>query len=96
MFYGLLLLVVSCAVVQAETKSSHCEAQKSAIRRQMRNAEKQGDAHELARLDRALSNVLRRCGDPALRRSKRGDAGYGAGEARKGGAPVERDDAPAG
>lgn len=68
-----LVLAATCTIADAVAKTQSCEQRKEAIQRQMSYAKKYNNAHELAGLERALSEVKRNCRDPSWKYSDEDD-----------------------
>ncbi|WMU73258.1 DUF1090 family protein [Enterobacter bugandensis] len=68
-----VLAAAGCTITEAVAKNQSCEQRKEAIQRQMSYAKKYNNAHELAGLERALSEVKRNCRDPSWRYSDEDD-----------------------
>jgi hypothetical protein len=69
----ILFLTTAGITPDVEATSSRCEARKEAIQRQMHYAKKYENTHEMAGLERALSEVTRNCSDLSSRRSSESD-----------------------
>ncbi|QGH61995.1 DUF1090 family protein [Serratia proteamaculans] len=72
-FCLILFLTTVGITADVEATSGRCEARKEAIQRQMYYAKKYGNTHEMAGLERALSEVTRNCSDLSSRRSSESD-----------------------